>query len=94
MKQREMLVKLRAAIHWAHEENMDENGIPICLTPQNWRNLQVKKEHPPTPVLPPLVEVKKEMVTPQLQYPTLSISLGYESLDPNNFDWGENSMVN
>ena len=93
MKQRELLVKLRVVIHWAHEENMDENGIPICLTPQNWRNLQVKKEHLPTPILPPLMEVKEEVVTPILQYPTPSISSWYMLLDPNNFDWGENSMV-
>ena len=25
MKQRELLVKLKAVIHWAHEENMDED---------------------------------------------------------------------
>ena len=93
MKHRELLVKLKAVIHQVHEENMDENGIPICLTPQNWRNLQVKKEHPPTPILPPYIEVKEEVVTPILQYPMLSISLGYTSLDPNNFDWGENLMI-
>ena len=72
---------------------MDENGIPICLMPQNWRNLWVKKEHPPTPILPPFMEVKEEVVTPILQYPTPSKSSGYTSLDPNNFDWGENLMV-
>ena len=93
MKQSELLVKLRAAIHRAHEENMDKNGIPICLMPQNWSNLWVKMEYPPTPILPPFIEVKEEVVTPFLQYPTLSISLRYTSLDPNNFDWGENSMV-
>ena len=38
-KRRELLAKLRVALHWAHEDNLDENGIPICLTPQNWRNL-------------------------------------------------------
>ena len=92
MKQRELLVKLRVAIHQAHEENLNENGIPICFMPQNWRNLWVKKEHPPTPIQPPLKEVKEELVTPNLQYP-LSISSGYTSVDPNNFDWGENLMV-
>ena len=72
---------------------MDKNGIPICLMPQNWRNLQVKKEHPSTPILPPLMEVKEEVVTPILQYLMPSISSGYTSLDPNNFDLGKNSMV-
>ena len=93
MKWREMLVKLRAAIHQAHKENLDENDIPICLMPQNWRNLWVKKEHPPTPIWPPLLRVKEELVTPQLQYLALELSLGYTSLNPNNFDWGENLMV-
>ena len=88
-----MLVKLKVAIHQAHKENLDENGIPICLMPQNWRNTCTKKEHPLTPIRPPFIEVKEESVTPQLQYLTPSISSGYTSLDPDNFDWGDNSMV-
>ena len=36
---RVLLAKLRVALHQAHKENLDENGFPICLTPQNWRNL-------------------------------------------------------
>ena len=39
MKRRELLVKLKVVLHQAHKENLDENGIPICITPQNWRKL-------------------------------------------------------
>ena len=86
------MVKLKAVIHQAHEENLDESGIPICLMAQNWRK-NIKKEHPPTLIQPPFMAVKEELVTPLLQYPTPSKSLGYTSLDPNNIDWGENLMV-
>ena len=93
MKQKELLVKLRVVIHRVHKENLDENRIPICLTPQNWRNLWVKKEHPLTLILPPFIEVKEEVITLILQYLMPMESLGYMSLNPNNFNWGENSMV-
>ena len=58
----ELLVKLKYAIHQAHEENMDESSKPICWAPQNWRKSLVKKENLNTPLIP----IKKESVTPRL----------------------------
>lgn len=92
-KKAELLVKWKAVILWAHEVNADQNGILICLTLQNWRKTGIKKENPPTPIWPPLMVIKEESVTPQLQYPMSSESSGYTSLDPNSFNWGSNSMV-
>ena len=50
--------------------------------------LKVKKEEPLSPKKPIKVE---EPPTPQLLHP--SHSSMYTSFDPNDFDWGENAMV-
>ena len=81
----ELLVKLKVVIHRVHKENMDENGVPICLAPGNWRRTTAKKENPPTPICPPQW-IKEESVTPELQYPASKSS--DISLDPNDFKWG------
>ena len=84
----ELLVTLKAAIHRAHKENMDENDLPICLALKNWRRTSVKKERPNTPILLPRV-MKEEAVTPDLQYPASEPS--DILLDPNDFDWGSDA---
>ena len=87
----ELLEMLRMVIHQTHKENMDENGIPLCLNRENWKSMMVKTENPPTPTHPPRW-IKEELVTPDLQYPDSTSS--DTSLDPNNFVWDSDELLN
>ena len=80
-KQAELLVKLKAVIHRAHKESLDESGIPICQMSQNWRE-HIKREHLMTPILPPMVKVKEESTTPLCYnlYPFFTLSHAYSAL--------------
>ena len=86
----ELLVKLKIAIHRAHKINLDGSGKPICWELVNWRKAQIKKEDKNTPSI--LVK-KEESPTPCLLYPGTNEPSRYTSLDPNNFDWGSDAMV-
>ena len=106
----EKLVKMKRELNrvlWqSHKLNKDGRGELLCWWPlvEEWEEvkreariqkerqsipLTVKKEEPSSPKIPIKVE---EPPTPQFLYP--SQSSRYISLDPNNFDWGKNAMVN